>query len=98
MKVVLKEISVLHACLFLWICEKNITYVLYDLVSTCRLVVLIYNAIVHIQFFDDLRGGIKLRTHNITKIVSCKNMNDSCGPKLKLSNHYETADPMLRTS
>ena len=25
-------------------------------------------------------------------------MNDSCGQKLKLSNHYETADPRLRTT
>ena len=35
----------------------------------------------HIQFFDDLRSGIKLRTINITKLLFSKhrvNMTDSC--------------------
>ena len=55
-------------------------------------------SLVHIQFLDDLRSDIKLRTRNITKILFCKNMNDSCGQKLKLSNHYETANSRLRPS
>ena len=61
--------------------------------SNRQLVVLklVKNVTVHIQFFDDLWSGIKLRTRNITKILFCKNINDSCGQKWKLSNHYETA-------
>ena len=45
-EVVLKEISVFHSCLFLWICittyanYKSSHAVFYYLVSTCRLVVL----------------------------------------------------------
>ena len=106
MKVVLKEICMFHSCLFLWICiitYANYKYshaVLYDLVSICKLVVLklFKNVTEHIKFFSDLWSGIKLGTRNITKILFSKNKNDSCGQKLKLSNHYETADPRLRTS
>ena len=48
---------------------KSSHAVFYDLVST--------HATVHMQFFDDLWSGIKLRTRNITKILFRKIMNDS---------------------
>ena len=55
------------SCLFLWIwiinyaqLYKSSHTVFYDIVSTCRLVVL--------KLFNNLRSGIKLRTLNITKI------------------------------
>ena len=44
------------------------------------------NETVPIQFFDDLRSGIKLRTINITKLIFSKhrvNMNDSCGETIE---------------
>ena len=41
---------------------------------------------LHIQFFDDLQSGIKLRTINITKLLLYKhrvNMNDSFGEQIE---------------
>ena len=35
------------------------------------------------QVLDDIRSDTKLRTQNITKILFCKHMNDSCGAKIE---------------
>ena len=69
------------------IIQKSSHAVFYNLVSTCRPVVLkLTNATHPIQFFDDLQSGIKLRTLNITQILFGKhriNMNILCGVKIE---------------
>ena len=51
--------------------------------SICIIKYANYKSSQHIQVFDDLWSGVKLRTLNITKILFCKHMNNSCEAKVE---------------
>ena len=75
-----------YTCIIINYTKSSLPKVFYDLVSTCRLVVL---KLKEIQFPYNrstvLLPGIKLSTINITKMLFCKhrvNINHPCGVKI----------------
>ena len=76
-----QRVSLMLVFVDLYYNYKSSHAVFYDLVSNVDywFSTFFKDATVHIQFFDDIRSDIKLRTGNIFKILFCKNMNDSSG-------------------